>query len=93
MTKNEDKAATNPDPRKCTCHPDDNPPVPCPRKYALTECRVAALIRAAAPFADYDWYDAELEDDSCKLTRHSGPVTVGHWRALGHAINDLKDWR
>jgi hypothetical protein len=28
--------------RPCTCHPDDNPPRPCPRKYALTECRAAA---------------------------------------------------
>lgn len=45
------------------------------------------LIEAAAPFSDHDWYDAELEDDNCKLTRHSGPVTVGHWRALGKAVN------
>lgn len=29
----------------CTCHPDDNPPVPCPKKYALGECRKAALGR------------------------------------------------
>jgi len=29
--------------RPCTCHPDDNPPVPCPKKYALDECRKAAL--------------------------------------------------
>lgn len=29
--------------RPCTCHPDDNPPRPCPRKYALEECRRAAL--------------------------------------------------
>lgn len=28
-------------PRPCTCHPDDKPPRPCPRKYALTECRQA----------------------------------------------------
>lgn len=28
--------------RPCTCHPDDNPPTPCPRKYALQECRAAA---------------------------------------------------
>ena len=28
--------------RPCTCHPDDNPPRPCPQKYALTECREAA---------------------------------------------------
>lgn len=30
-------------PRSCTCHPDDNPPSPCPRKYALAECRRASL--------------------------------------------------
>lgn len=29
--------------RACTCHPDDNPPRPCPQKFALTECRAAAL--------------------------------------------------
>lgn len=29
--------------RPCTCHPDDKPPVPCPKKYALSECRAAAL--------------------------------------------------
>ena len=23
----------------CTCHPDDNPPVPCAHRYALIECR------------------------------------------------------
>lgn len=33
--------------RPCTCHPDDNPPVPCPKKYALTECREAALSAIA----------------------------------------------
>ena len=23
---------------KCTCHPDDNPPVPCAQRRALSEC-------------------------------------------------------
>jgi hypothetical protein len=46
------------DGRPCTCHPDDNPPKPCARKYALCECRTAdeldrlraevELLRAAA---------------------------------------------
>jgi hypothetical protein len=45
------------------------------------------LRAVAKPFADHDWYDAELEDDSCKLTRHSGPVTVGHWKALRAALS------
>lgn len=31
-----------PDTRTCTCHRDDNPPKPCPRKFALSECRAAA---------------------------------------------------
>jgi len=30
------------DPRPCTCHPDDNPPVPCAQQYALSECRAAS---------------------------------------------------
>lgn len=38
-----DIAQANNDPRRCTCHPDDDPPRPCAEKYALTECRVSAL--------------------------------------------------
>ncbi len=38
-----DNTAQVADPRSCTCHPDDEPPVPCPRKYALTHCRAADL--------------------------------------------------
>ena len=37
------------DSRTCTCHPDDNPPVPCAHKYALADCRAAAT---KAPGAD-----------------------------------------
>ena len=33
--------------KPCTCHPDDNPPVPCPQKYALSECKAATRIAAA----------------------------------------------
>lgn len=35
--------------RPCTCHPDDSPPVPCARKYALSECRAAAAIGEQMP--------------------------------------------
>jgi hypothetical protein len=31
----------------CTCHPGDNPPRPCPRKYAIHECRAAAAKQHA----------------------------------------------
>lgn len=33
--------------KPCTCHPDDNPPVPCARKYALTECKATPPAQAA----------------------------------------------
>jgi hypothetical protein len=29
--------------RPCTCHPDDRPPGPCPRRYAASECQQAAV--------------------------------------------------
>jgi hypothetical protein len=49
--------ALDPDPlkdeRPCTCHPDDNPPVPCPHKYALSECRAPAIF--AAPVHSAEW--------------------------------------
>ena len=37
------------DTRECTCHPNDKPPYPCPRKFALTECLAAAACRDARP--------------------------------------------
>lgn len=36
--------ATQSKERPCTCHPDDLPPRPCPRKYALDECRLAHVL-------------------------------------------------
>ncbi len=38
--------------RPCTCHPDDNPPVPCAQKYALNECRAAAQPKSTVSFDD-----------------------------------------
>lgn len=29
----------------CTCHPADHPPQPCPRRYALSLCRMEAAER------------------------------------------------
>ena len=36
--------------RPCTCHPDDNPPKPCPKRYALSDCRAAAKTNTAPDF-------------------------------------------
>lgn len=41
MTDNQNPARQS-NMRGCTCHPDDNPPVPCAQRYALSECRAAS---------------------------------------------------
>lgn len=38
MTEDDGYETIVPDMRSCTCHPSDNPPRPCPRKYAYTDC-------------------------------------------------------
>lgn len=37
--------------RPCTCHPDDSPPTPCAKQYALTECRAESLGQGPDPQA------------------------------------------
>jgi len=36
------------DVKPCTCHPDDNPPIPCAKQYALSECRSVADAAGAS---------------------------------------------
>jgi hypothetical protein len=45
------------DSRHCTCHPDDDPPVPCPKKYAFRECMQAAHKHIMNPTC---WCEPEL---------------------------------
>ena len=71
------------DPRTCTCHPGDNPPVPCARQYALDACRstheaVENLRRYATDneFNQFTWDDAftciELIDQLLNTTQTQG---------------------
>jgi hypothetical protein len=55
-------------------------------RIGALEAEIGRLRAAALPFAQHDWMDADLEDDNCKLTRGSGPITVGHWRVLRRAL-------
>lgn len=41
--------------RPCTCHPSDNPPDPCAKRFALTECREQAFLRRVV---DVAWNEA-----------------------------------
>ena len=76
----------------CTCHPDDNPPVPCAQKYALSECReapqreplsderIAEIQRAA-----YERAAQECIETAAELRRCADGCTDGRydWKADG----------
>ena len=51
--------------RPCTCDPDDLPPSPCARKYALGECRKAAS-QPVAWRVECKWLDTSLDQTWCK---------------------------
>lgn len=54
----DEQAEPKREPRPCTCHPDDNPPVPCAQKYALNECRAT---RSGPDEAQIEARDALLD--------------------------------
>jgi hypothetical protein len=71
------------DVRPCTCHPNDNPPVPCPRKYALSECRLAkALARLSAPTASQDVQAQGDVYEQLEYLRGEYPTTIEQARDL-----------
>lgn len=57
--------------RPCTCHPDDNPPVPCTEKYALTECR-----KVRCRWTDYKTGWTFWIDESGKLCRRNYEMSI-----------------
>ena len=67
------------DTRPCTCHPDDNPPRPCPRKYALADCKLAALERRCAELkAALQEYGEHAYD--CRAKKLCKKDEYGLWR-------------
>lgn len=67
------------DNRSCTCHPDDSPPVPCARRYALNECRQAELTRLRAELA-------RVQQECERLREYEQK-----WNALQEAVRKLSD--
>ncbi len=60
--------------RACTCHPDDKPPVPCPKCYVLSECRVEArsreeALRAMIAYEIRDGITTDIHFDLCGVER------------------------
>lgn len=65
------------DTRTCTCHPDDNPPKPCARRYALNDCAQDKPEQAAQ-----QWLPIETAPTSAKVLMFSPDFTtptVGCW--------------
>ena len=45
----------------CTCHPDDNPPRPCPQKFAYSECVTVDMKRLWSEMQVMsDWAAAQI---------------------------------
>lgn len=71
--------------RPCTCHPNDNPPVPCALKYAYSEC-VAADTDAAQSGGEGDViediiervkrYDTKLGDPRRQFTQAQMEIAI-----------------
>lgn len=71
--------------RPCTCHPDDNPPMPCAQRYALTECREQRLLDVEAA-----GHRLALELE-CLLLDTKDLPTVSRWWESG--MQALEEWQ
>lgn len=60
------------DNRPCTCHPDDAPPAPCARRYALAECRD---IQANVMDRAQSWLNA-ADERGINVTDENGYLAV-----------------
>ena len=67
--------------RPCTCHPDDNPPYPCAKKYVLEECMDEMLHRA--------WEERMLELVKDYRAADDGLEVRDAWRELQEHIGVL----
>lgn len=68
--------------RPCTCHPDDNPPVPCPRMYALQDCRRAAALAAEIESLRARMADMQGERDAAELSRDAAHARLAERERL-----------
>lgn len=77
------------DTRTCSCHPDDNPPLPCPRKFALTECRQAATAFGIGQIALnlrywLEWNKASRDRENLRTDPDIAILAVPpHWPTRG----------
>lgn len=82
-------AAKSEDRRSCTCHPDDNPPVPCPRKFALTDCRQSAAAFGLGEIASnlrywLDWNKLTRDREKLNTDPDTAILAVPpHWPTRG----------
>ena len=81
--------------RSCSCHPDDNPPRPCPQKHAYSECVAAAnkinyrynedkYLEELKKYIDATYsahYRAETNELQC----------IDVWFSLGSALTSCRD--
>lgn len=77
-------------PRPCTCHPLDNPPVPCPQKFALTECRLAAKSAEVERMLAANRWEVELARASERAAAKYNNDLADKNRALRQRVEELE---
>lgn len=64
------------DTRPCTCHPDDNPPVPCAEKYALSDCVGYNWLETFRQHFPDEFSEPEDEQARSSIERGNGQRTM-----------------
>jgi hypothetical protein len=102
-----DRLSVEPREQPCTCHPDDNPPVPCARKYALTECRHAAELAEDRRLSGSSWERVDADGSRHRIdprrvfidaapppetpAAQNAVQRAGYWKAEHLAANAVID--
>lgn len=82
-------AATELVQRPCTCHPDDNPPKPCPKNYALTDCRAADHIATVSKMVSPPAVAVEPMRSALQSIVLANPRT---WQELAEPTSQFELW-
>ena len=83
------------DNRLCTCHPDDNPPQPCAERYALADCRTAAIKRAPFPYGKYgsmEIMESAAGNGHYSVSMYVKHITAEQAREAAHLLNQLAEY-
>ena len=66
----------------CTCHPDDNPPIPCAKKYALSDCK-----KTMQSTITWHKYPDEMPPEDTRILLFGTNINIGLFMAETEDMN------